>query len=298
MPKSFIQPGSTVLEVEGENENDSQSECSREIQQQVLPLGNEQTLSNSTPSSANKRTHPDSTREASRPCKVPRKPLKLVIPTTPLSNHDIKRTSQPAHRGRYLKKTSSSTVTRASVNVAPESNSMKVLEGDASAISEFSGDKHTAMTENDTCSENEGLTCSLSPAVIGTPATTDCPPPTCKTGNTSPFTTHGPPCKTSDENDNIMEKKANSCNGKESECLSSRMERLRKKKEEIEQVTMSTPCRVLVKCLRLLCSAKLIGGWAGPDMEILGNILRSHSGDDGCYKPRYLLDSDWNLSVG
>jgi len=282
MPKSSVLPGSTVLEIEGENEKDAQSECLREIQQQVLPHGNEQTLSNSTSCSANKRTHPDSTRDASRPCKVPRKPLKLIIPTTPLFNHDIKRSPQAAHRGRYFTKTSTSTVTHASVNMVPESNSLKILQGDGSSINKFSGDKYTAMTEKDTYSENAELACSLSPAVSGTPATTDCPPPTCKTGNTSPFTAHSPPYKTSNENTNIMEKKANSCSGNESEYIALRMERLRRKKEEIEQVTMST-CQVLVvKCLWLLCPDKPRGGWVGPDKDILGNIPRSRSWDDGC----------------
>ena len=238
MPKSFVQPGSTELEVEGENEKDAQSKCLREIQQQ--------TLSNPTSCSANKRNHPDSTKEASRPCKVPRKPLKLIIPTTPLFNHDIKRTSQPAHRGRYFKKTSTSTVTHVSVNVVPESNSLKVLQGDVLAISEFSGDKDTVMTEKDTYSENVELACSLAPAVSGSPATTDCPPPPCKTGNMSPFTAHRPPCKTSSENNN-EEKEANSCSGKESEWIGLRMERLRKKKEEIEQVIMfRRPCLLTV----------------------------------------------------
>ena len=241
MPKSSVQPGSTVLEVEGENENDAESEYLTEIQQLVLPLGNEQTLSNSTSCSTNKRTHPESTREASRPCKVPRKPLKLIIPTC----------SQPAHRGEYFKKTSTSTDTRASVNLVPESNALKVLQGDVSTISEFSGDKDTVMTEKDTYSENVGLACSLSPPVSGAPAITDCPPPTCETGNSSPSTVDSPPCKTCNESNNIMpEKKANSCSGKESEWIALRMERLKKKKEEIEQVTMFRKlCLLLVKCL-------------------------------------------------
>ena len=240
LPKSSVQPGSTVLEVEGENENDAQSEYLTEIPQLVLPLGNEQTLSNSTSCSANKRTHPESTREASRPCKVPRKPLKLIIPTC----------SQPAHRGKCFKKTSTSTDTHASVNVVPESNSLKVLQGDVSASSEFSGDKDTVMTEKDTYSENVGLACSLSPPVSSAPAITDCLPPTCETGNSSPFTVDSPPCKTSNESNNIIEKKANSCSGKESEWIALSMERLRKKKEEIEQVTMFRKlCLLLVKCL-------------------------------------------------
>jgi len=166
--------------------------------------------------------------------------------------------------------------------MVPESNSLKILQGDGSSINKFSGDKYTAMTEKDTYSENAELACSLSPAVSGTPATTDCPPPTCKTGNTSPFTAHSPPYKTSNENTNIMEKKANSCSGNESECIALRMERLRRKKEEIEQVTMST-CQVLVvKCLWLLCPDKPREGWVGPDKDILGNIPRSRSWDDGC----------------
>lgn len=244
MAKSSVQSGSTVLEVEGENKNDLQSECSREIQQQVLPLENVQTLSRSTTCSAY-----NSTREASRPHKVPYEPLKLIIPTTPLLNHDIKRTSQPAYHERYFKKTSTSTVTHASVNVVSESNSSKVLQGDVSAISEFSGHKDTVMTEKDTYSENVELASSLSPAVNGAPVITDCPPPNCKTENTSPFTLHSSPCKPSNEND-IMEKEANNSSGKESEWIASRMERLRKKKEEIEQVTcfetMSSPCQVLL----------------------------------------------------
>ena len=247
MSKSSVKPGSTVLQVEGEHENDA--ECLREIQQLVLPLGNEQTLSNSISCSANKRTHPDSTGEAPRPCKVPRKPLKLIIPTTPLFDHDIKRTSQPAQRGKCYKKTSTSTVTRASVNVGTESNSLKVLQGDVSAISEFSGDKDTVMTEKDTYSENVGLAGSSSPALSGAPAITDCLHPTCETGNTSPFTVDSPPCKTPNENNNIMETKANSCSGKESEWIALRMERLEKKKAEIEQVTMFRKlCLLLVEC--------------------------------------------------
>lgn len=275
-PNSSVQPGITVLEVEGENEKDVQSECLREVQQQVLPLGNIQTLSNSTSCSANKRTHPDSTREASRPCKVPRKPLKLIIPTTPLINHGMKRTSEAAHRGRYCKKTSTCTVTRSSVNLVPESNSLNVLQGDVSAISEFSGDKDTMITEKDPYSENVELACSLPPAISSAPAITDCPSLTCKTGNTSPFTAHRPPCNTSSEKNNIMEKEANSCSGKESEWIALKMEQLRKKKEEIEQVTM-----FFLKCLLLtrghnvlLSSITNWGAWAGPNMDILGNILR------------------------
>ena len=110
IPKSFVQPGSTVLEVEGENEKDAQSECLREIQQQ--------TLSNPTSCSANKRTHSNFTKEVSRPRKVPCKPLKLIIPTTPLFNHDTKRTSKLAHRGRYFKKISTCAVTHASVEMS------------------------------------------------------------------------------------------------------------------------------------------------------------------------------------
>ena len=236
MAKSSVQSGSIILEVQAEKKNDIQSECSREIQQQALPLENVQTLTSSTTCSAYKRTYSDSTREASRPYKVPCEPLKLIIPSTPLLNHDIKRTSQPAYHGRYFKKTSTSTVTHASVNVVSESNSSKVLQGDVSAISEFSGHKDPVMTEKDTYNENVELASSLSPAVNGAPVITDCPPPNCKTGNTSPLTAHSPPCKPSNEN-NIMEKEASNSSGKESEWIASRMERLRKKKEEIEQVT-------------------------------------------------------------
>ena len=132
------------------------------------------------------------------------------------------------------------------MNVVPESNSLKVLQGDVSAISEFSGDKDSVMTERHTCSENVRLACSLLPTVSGAPAITDCPTATCEIRNTSPFTVDSPPCKTPNENNNIIEKKANSCSGKESEWIALRMERLKKKKEEIEQVTMfrklSCPC--------------------------------------------------------
>ena len=257
LPKNSAEAGSTVSKVEDGFEKGVQSEGLSEIQQQGLP--HKTVLSNLATRSANKRNNPDSTREAARPSKLPRKPLKLFIPTTPLSNRGIKRTSRPAYLGRFSKKTSTSTVTRASTDLAPEKHSLNSLQGDGSAISELlSGDKDTLITAKDSTNENVDLLCSLSPAASRmngneskSPSITDVFPPTCQTGNESPLTPHLASYYTHTvENSNIAKHPAsgvalddtNGSSGKDGEWIALKMKRLRKKKEEIEQVTTCRIC--------------------------------------------------------
>lgn len=280
LPKSFVQEGNIVSKEKGGNEKDVPSENLSEIQKHVLPLETVQVLPNSAPRPSNKRTYHDSAREASRPCKVPRKPLKLIIPTTPLSNRGMKRPSKPAYLGRYSKKTSTSTVTRVSADLSSEKRPINSMQCDGLAISGLlSGDKDTMSTANDSNNENVGLVCTLSPTTSRmngnesyTPSMTDCLPPTCETGSTLPMTPLLSPCNQTPtaENSNIKEHTASgvvmdgraSCSGKESEWVALKMKRLRKKKEEIEQVTsveaVSMLCRVLaVKAYLSYCVVTL-----------------------------------------
>ncbi|KAJ7331220.1 hypothetical protein OS493_020002 [Desmophyllum pertusum] len=262
--KSPVQ-GSSVSEVEGGNEKNVQSEfiCSK-MQQQVLPLKTVQTLSNSPPRCANKRTHHDSTSEASRPCKVPRKPLKLIIPASQPSSRGVKRTANRGYLGRHSKKTSTCTITRADVDLVPETSSSSCMLGNGSAITElYTCDKDAMIAEKDSSSENGELMCTLSPAIsrmdgseTNSLSVTGSLLPTCQTGNTSPLTAHLSPYNqtpTSAENNNIKEQMAQSCDGKESDWVTLKMERLRKKKEDIEQV-YKKECHTVVNVVKMLVS--------------------------------------------
>lgn len=80
-----------------------------------------QTLSNVSSRFANKRPHTDTSNEAPHPYKVPRKPLKLLIP-----NRDGKMAAKSGEK--VARKTSSCTITSADLNVAPGSNGLRVSE--------------------------------------------------------------------------------------------------------------------------------------------------------------------------
>ena len=80
-----------------------------------------QTLSNVSSRFANKRPHRDTSNEAPHPYKVPRKPLKLLIP-----NRDGKIAAKQGEK--CSRKTSSCTITSADLNVAPGSNGLRASE--------------------------------------------------------------------------------------------------------------------------------------------------------------------------
>ena len=88
-----------------------------------------QTLPNVSSRFANKRRHTDTSNEAPHPYKVPRKPLKLVMP-----NRDGKMAAKPGEK--VARKTSSCTVTSADLDVAPGSNGLRVSEMINSSIIE------------------------------------------------------------------------------------------------------------------------------------------------------------------
>ena len=238
LPKISVQTESTVSKVESRNGKDVQIERFSDIPQ-LSPHKTVQVLPDSAPCPANKRTHPDSTREAARPCKIPRKPLRLTIPATPLSNRSVKRKPQPTYLGRCYMKTSTSTVTRLTADSIPEKHSS---HGDVSVV-----------TEQDSFDE-------LSPALRTTSTITDALLPACPTGNTSPLTpqispfNQTPTAETSTIREHMvsgvaMDSRASS-SSKESNWVALKMKRLQKKKEEIEQVTF---CRNVFYALSSAC---------------------------------------------
>lgn len=90
------------------------------------------------------------------------------------------------------------------------------------------------MIERYICSEYVGLVCSLLFMVSGVFVIIDCLILICEIRNMLLFIVDSLLCKMFNENNNIMEKKVNSCSGKESEWIVLRMEWFKKKKEEIE----------------------------------------------------------------
>ena len=248
-PKISFQAEGTVSKVESGNGNDVQTERFSDFPQ--LPA--------SALCPANKRTHPDSTREAARSNKIPRKPLKLKIPATPLSNRSVKRKPQPAYLGRCYKKTSTSTVTRLTEDSVPEKH---LRHGDDSAV-----------TEQDSFN-------GLSPALRTTPTITYALLPACPTGNTSPLTPQISPNNQTSTVENItirehtasgvaMDGKASS-SSKESNWIALKMKKLQKKKEEIEQVTscrnvqFSTLFYSFCLLLKRICDYKVLSAIPPP----------------------------------
>ena len=255
--ESSDQEGSTVSKVEDCNEKDVQSECLSEIPQLVLPRKTVQVFLDPALRSTNKRTHSDSTREATRPCKVPRKPLKLIIPATPLSNRGIKRTSQPSSPGRYLKKISTSTVTRTDL-----------VPGDSPLSELYTGNKGT---DKELSNENSELTYALSTSVSRTNGSENCSLSQSTTTKTSPSPASALPYKqqnkrspASTENSNVKKPKGKEvCDGKESDSITSKMGLLRKKKEEIEEVTMLSESVYLFFLIYFWRAGGGGGGWGG-----------------------------------
>ena len=253
--KCSAQVESTVPEMQCKNEKNIQGECLLEgIQQQAPCLQTAQAPVNSTSKSANnKRPHSDSLREASRPCKVARKPLKLIIPTNRPPYPGVKRTADPGRSVRHSKSTSTSTITCADVHLVAEKSSSNIVPGDRLFSSEPRSSDKDVFTENDPSSGNvyESKVSSLS--------MTNCSPSGCKTGNTSLLTTNLATynqTRTIVDNNNVKEHTAKkvspddkaSCSEKESDWVALKMERLRKKKEEIEQVSILCKLFLLVMC--------------------------------------------------
>ena len=186
LPKCSAQVESTVPEMQCKNEKNIQGECLLEgIQQQAPCLQTAQAPVNSTSKSANnKRPHSDSLREASRPCKVARKPLKLIIPTNRPPYPSVKRTADPGRSVRHSKSTSTSTITCADVHLVPEKSPSNIVPGDRLFASEPHSSDKDVFTENDPSSGNV-YESKVSPLSM-----TDTPPSACKTGNTSLLTTN------------------------------------------------------------------------------------------------------------
>ena len=262
---------------------------------------------------ANKRPHTTTSNEASHPCKVPRKALKLVMP-----NRDGKMAVKPGKK--VATKTSSCTITSSDLDVAPGSNGLRANEmvntgiiddmlveaprnvngkemvtflssptsktNKASNRGSTGSPKHARKTasctvtrvdldfvpgsngvidgknagmetfkDNSSVSVDSELLTVLSPRSSNTKQAEgkglcqgdDLGP---VTGNMSPLSAHFAGYNQHDrhslasvEDANMVEQRAKggkaSFVGKESEWTACKMERLRKKKEEIEQVTMS-----------------------------------------------------------
>ena len=253
LPKCSAQVESTVPEMQCKNAKNIQGECLLEgIQQQAPCLQNAQAPVNSTSKSANnKRPHSDSLREASRPCKVARKPLKLIIPTNRPPNPGVKRTADPGRSVRHSKSTSTSTITCADVQLVAEKSPSNIMLDDRLFASEPHSSDKDVFTENDPSSGNV-YESKVSPSSM-----TNCPLSACKTGNTSLLTTNLATynqTRTIVDNNNVKEHTAKtvspddkaSCSGKESDWVALKMERLRKKKEEIEQVSILCKLFLLV----------------------------------------------------
>ena len=255
LPKCSAQVESTVPEMQCKNEKNIQGECLLEgIQQQAPCLQTAQAPVNSTSKSANnKRPHSDSLREASRPCKVARKPLKLIIPTNRPPNPGVERTADPGRSVRHSKCTSTSTITCADVHLVAEKSSSNIVPGDRLFASEPHSSDKDVFTENNPSSGN------LYESEVSSSSMTNCPPTACKTGNTSLLTTNLATYNQTRaivDNNNVKEHTAKkvspddkaSCSGKESDWVALKMERLRKKKEEIEQVSILCKLLLLVMC--------------------------------------------------
>ena len=245
LPKCYAQVESTVPEMQCKNEKNIEGECLLEgIQRQAPCLQTAQAPVNSTSKSANnKRPHSDSLREASRPCKVARKPLKLIIPTNRPPNPSVKRTADPGRSVRHSKSTSTSTITCADVHLVAEKSPSNIMLDDRLFASEPHSSDKDVFTENDPSSGNV-YESKVSPSSM-----TNCSPSACKTGNTSLLATNLATynqTRTIVDNNNVKEHTAKtvspddkaSCSGKESDWVALKMERLRKKKEEIEQVSI------------------------------------------------------------
>ena len=126
--------------------------------------------------------------------------------------------------------------------VAEKSPSNIVLDDHLFASEPHSSGKDV-FTENDPSSGNV-YESKVSPSSM-----TDCSPSACKTGNTSLLTTNLATynqTRTIVDNNNVKEHTAKtvslddktSCSGKESDWVALKMEQLRRKKEEIEQVSI------------------------------------------------------------
>ena len=272
------------------------------------------TLPNASSRFAKNRFCTDTSNEAPHPYKVPRKPLKLVMP-----NCDGKMAAKPG--GKVARKTSSCTITSADLDVAPGSNGLRVSEMIYSGIIEdmlvndfvnVNGNEKTTLLSSPTTKTNKAsnrastgtselgcktTSCAVTRVdldfvpgsnglavdgenpgaieerckykttdIVDSELLTALSPQSSNTkeaegkglcqddnlspvsGNMSPLSAHFPgynqhdgPSLASVKDVNIEEQRAKggkaSFVGKESEWIAFKMERLRKKKEEIEQVT-------------------------------------------------------------
>ena len=104
-----------------------ESSCSAP-ERQVLRLSTMQTLPTLSSRFSNKRPHTDASREPPHPCKAARKPLKLIIPSNQVPSHAAKRTAKTGRK--YVRKTSSCTITSADLKTVPGANSLQVNDSE------------------------------------------------------------------------------------------------------------------------------------------------------------------------
>ena len=152
----------------------------------------------------------------------------------------MKRTADPGCSVRHSKITST---TCADVHLVAEKSPSNIMLDDHLFVSEPHSSDKDVFTGNDPSSGNV-YESKVSPSSM-----TNCPPSACKTRTTSLLTTNLATynqTRTIVDNNNVKEHTAKtvslddkaSCSGKESDWVALKMERLRKKKEEIEQVSI------------------------------------------------------------
>ena len=233
---------SANAEMQGKNENDFQTEFSLGgIQRQASVNQNGDNTCHSTPTNI-KRPRPDSSEEPFHTSKVARKALKLIMPTDRTPNPRGKANPNSALFTRYSKKTSSCTMTSADLAIVAERSPAHVVVGDALFTNKRNHVGNDVCAENDSSCrnisidnrdshtfKNDGLTLALK---------TGMSPPTTNIESHMQTQSFVADISVKDHTGTrILSDIEATCRRKETEQVAFKMEKLRKKKEEIEQVS-------------------------------------------------------------
>ena len=233
---------SANAEMQGKNENDFQTEFSLGgIQRQASVNQNGDNTCHSTPTNI-KRPRADSSEEPFHTSKVARKALKLIMPTDRTPNPRGKANPNSALFTRYSKKTSSCTMTSADLAIVAERSPAHVVVGDALFTNKRNHVGNDVCAENDSSCrnisidnrdshtlKNDGFTLALK---------TGMSPPTTNIESHMQTQSFVADISVKDHTGTrILSDIEATCRRKETEQVAFKMEKLRKKKEEIEQVS-------------------------------------------------------------
>ena len=119
---------------------------------------------NSSSGLANKRRHIGTSNEASHTCKVPRKPLRLIIPTNQVPGRGGKKTVHPGRK--YTKSTHSCTITSADLDLVSGSNGLERNQSNNSVTEDI-----LVVTDSGNLNGNK-MTTLASPSAMTNPSPT------------------------------------------------------------------------------------------------------------------------------